>query len=273
MTYKTILVHAEPGAAGEARLRLTIELARLFNARVLGLAAEGSMPMAMTGVPEADAVILETSREQVAGDLDQAERRFRSVVGSAIPDSDCIRAWDFPAVELSRHAGAADLIVCSRQGRSARASQSASGADVALSSGAPVIFPGSAGAPFRGERVVVAWKPTRETRRAVSDSLPFLMHASRTTLVAVDGDGQDVDRTALSEVAARLARHGVDVRTQVVPRGKARVAEVLESVAAREGADLIVMGAFGHSRLQEWVLGGATEDMLAACDRHVLMSH
>jgi nucleotide-binding universal stress UspA family protein len=119
----------------------------------------------------------------------------------------------------------------------------------------------------------VAWKNTREARRALADALPFLMRASQVTVAVISGESEEVEHIGLQEVSERLGRHGVKVKTLVAPKGCGTVTDAIERVAGEVSADLIVVGAYGHSRLQEWVLGGVTEDLLAASSRCVLFSH
>jgi nucleotide-binding universal stress UspA family protein len=94
------------------------------------------------------------------------------------------------------------------------------------------------------------------------------------TVVAISGDTNTaVSRQGLADVVRRLSRHGVHADFEIAPKGRTSVAEALEAAADRHGADLIVIGAYGHSRLREWALGGATEDFIAASRKFVLLSH
>jgi nucleotide-binding universal stress UspA family protein len=121
--------------------------------------------------------------------------------------------------------------------------------------------------------VLVAWKDTREARRAALDSLPLIKQAEEVTLVQIveRGDHKPSIQASLSDVAAWLARHGVEtVTTMPVASGKP---DQLGSVASDIGADLIVAGAYGHSRLREWVWGGVTRDLLTRTKLCSLLSH
>ena len=121
--------------------------------------------------------------------------------------------------------------------------------------------------------MVVAWKDTRESRRAVTDALPFLKLARKVVVVAIDSDGSPPSSNALAQVAQRLARHDVQATTEETPKGHGTVTEAIEDAARRHGADLIVAGAYGRSHLQEWWLGGVTEDLVMSCPKFVLLSH
>jgi nucleotide-binding universal stress UspA family protein len=226
-----------------------------------------------TGYAASDGMVIEAVRERIAADLPIAEQRFRSLTQGVADGVDWLTGYDYPAVEIARHARGADLVVASRPTRGCNPAFAAPAADVVLEAGAPVLMVGDIGAPLRAEHVLVAWKNTRESRRALADAMPFLMRAHKVTVLVVSGESEEVEQVGLHEVAARLARHGVDVDTLVAPKGKGTVAETIERTANRLQADLIVMGAYGHSRLQEWVLGGVTEDLLAASPHTVLFSH
>ena len=133
----------------------------------------------------------------------------------------------------------------------------------------------SGAAQFKVKRVAVAWKDSREARRAVSDALPFLQRADTVLLVEVcdKEDTASVERR-LADVAAWLLRHGVKATASVTAATPNSVdAEQFLGLAERHKADLIVAGGYGHSRLGEWVFGGFTRALLAQSARAVLFSH
>ena len=273
MSYKTILAHTEANGASDSRVQLAVQVAGMFGSKVIGLGAEGFFPIMTSGYAASDGMVIEAVRERIAADLPLAEARFRDLTRDVAEGVDWLTGYDYPAIEIARHARGADLIVASRPSRGANPAFSAPAADVVLEAGVPVLFAADVAGPLKAEQVLVAWKNTRESRRAVADALPFLMRAHKVTLLVVSGESEDVEQVGLHEVAQRLARHGVDVETMVAPKGRGTVAEAIERTATRVSADLIVMGAYGHSRLQEWVLGGVTEDLLVASSRFVLFSH
>jgi nucleotide-binding universal stress UspA family protein len=120
------------------------------------------------------------------------------------------------------------------------------------------------------KRVVVAWKDTREARRAVHDALPFLTRADEVLVAVV---GPDADREGAEDVAAYLSDHSVAVTTHLLRSPEVSAADEILRFAGREEADLVVMGAYGHSRLREWIFGGATRDVLQTTPVCCLMSH
>ena len=110
---------------------------------------------------------------------------------------------------------------------------------------------------------LLAWKDTREARRAVQSALPFLQRAEHATLVEVAEDLLEAQAQAhLADVEAYLGRHGVKVGVKAVLNPHGAIAHQLTTAAADNGADLIVAGAHGHTRLGEWIFGGATRGLL-----------
>ena len=141
---------------------------------------------------------------------------------------------------------------------------------VLIDSGKPAVvlpYAGSFGAI--GERVLIAWKPTREAARALAAAMPILQRASSVHLVT------DAGRTAaIADLEACLRAHGVEAPLkQHAPLPETRPGESLLSLAADCDADLVVMGCYGHSRAREWVMGGATRTVLASMTLPVLMAH
>ena len=139
--------------------------------------------------------------------------------------------------------------------------------EVLLNAGRPVLVVPDDLSACGGQRILVAWKDTREARHAVQGALAFLKAAENISLVEIAENV--VERAAqqqLEDVERYLARHGVKVSKKVVEEPKGSVSDQLMSVAKSEGADLIVAGAYGHSRLGEWIFGGVTHGLLKKSD-------
>jgi nucleotide-binding universal stress UspA family protein len=127
---------------------------------------------------------------------------------------------------------------------------------------------------LRAEHVVIGWKDTREARRAVRDALPLLQQATRVTIV--EACGRDEERTALGrldDVTNYLTYHGVKGGARVMLQREGSGADQLVQIAQEERADMLVTGAYGHSRLGEWIFGGMTRELLATSPICCLMSH
>jgi nucleotide-binding universal stress UspA family protein len=176
------------------------------------------------------------------------------------------------------HARYADLVIVGQHdpqtGRSSFATLSV--ADLALVAGRPVLVVPHAGRfATIGERVIVAWNGSREATRAVHDALPLLRAAKSVSVfsIAAQAGESPESRWPGADIAAHLSRHGVPVTTQHTIADPVSVADALLNSASDDGADLIVMGAYGRSQLRELVLGGVTRDVLRMMTVPVLLSH
>jgi nucleotide-binding universal stress UspA family protein len=117
---------------------------------------------------------------------------------------------------------------------------------------------------------LVAWKSTREARRAVFDAMPFLKRAEAVNLVEVRESGE---ANSLQDVAAHLAAHGVKFKAEAVDRDSTGIEDQLIALARRTQSDLIVAGGYGHTRIRELVFGGVTRSLISSCPLPSLLSH
>lgn len=273
MVYTAILVQAEPGQEARARLKCAADLADRFDALLIGLGAE-----AFGGAPFADALTaiqaewLVSMRDQVEADLRAAEQMFRESAGSRRSQWRTRRIMPHEAMSLA--ARAADLIVAGGfAGRGRGDYLSADVSRLVIGAGRPVLVAPPTGDCVLGKAVLVAWRDTRESRRALADAMPFLKQADR-VLVAEATSADDLPRAqeATAEVATALGLHGVAATSEAfVLRGEP--SRALIDRARAFGADLIVAGAYGHSRVGEMALGGVTQDLLKQDEMFVLLSH
>ncbi len=127
--------------------------------------------------------------------------------------------------------------------------------------------------PFRLGTVAVAWDFSRAAARAISDALPLLELAKQVRIVTVVNEKALDTKRSGEELARNLARHGIDVVLDKVDAKGSPIGEVLESYTSSQGADLLVMGAYGHSKWREFVLGGATRSLLSKPPLPILLSH
>jgi nucleotide-binding universal stress UspA family protein len=124
------------------------------------------------------------------------------------------------------------------------------------------------------DHVVIGWKDTREARRAVQDALPFLHEAKRITILEICGkDQMDVARRHVDDVVGYLAQHRIKAERRVEIQAHGSGADQIIGLADDEGADLLVTGAYGHNRVNEWIFGGMTRDLLKSSPICCLMSH
>jgi nucleotide-binding universal stress UspA family protein len=144
--------------------------------------------------------------------------------------------------------------------------------DVLFRSGGPaIVFPAEP-EPAKVETMAVAWDASRAASRALRDAVPLLQHARRVVILSAPDD-KSISSAAAADATAFLATHGIEGMHVTVQRGASSIGEALQNSALEQGAGLLAMGAYGHSRLREFVLGGATKSVLTTPKLPVLMSH
>ena len=174
------------------------------------------------------------------------------------------------AIENSRNV---DLLVVSATNREKGNGVEADFVEqIVLSAGRPVlVLPFKGTADIKFDDVMLGWNDSRESARAAFDALPFMKHSKHTKIVTVDiSAGGPI---AGANIAETLDRDGVKCEVVNVSSGRKNVGETLLLAASDHGASLLVLGAYGHMRLTEWIFGGATRHVLHNLDRPVLMSH
>jgi nucleotide-binding universal stress UspA family protein len=275
MTYRAILVHAEADPAAEPRLKLAAQLANDFEAVLIGAAAETFDPAGFgSSYANVSGDLVEAEAKAVREDLEMAERRFRAVAEQVRAGAEWRSYPDLPAEMLARQSRAADLIVAGpRRNEPLGFHNRADPGDLIMKAGRPVLIAPLAMDTLDASSIVVAWKDTRESRRAVSDALPFLERARQVLIVEVCEDKDEVSaRIRVQDVADHLGRHGIKASTAVRAHGGG-VAEAILDAAKMQDAGLIVAGGYGHARMREWIFGGVTRDLLNQNKRAVLLSH
>jgi nucleotide-binding universal stress UspA family protein len=167
-----------------------------------------------------------------------------------------------PTRSLAKAARLADLVVtAARNGASTGdAYRTADPGSLVLQAGRPVLVAADAAASLAAKKVVIAWKEAREARRAVADAVPLLLSADEVIVVTVDQAPDEETRAGLADVAAFLLGHGIKARTEVITAKDE--SERLREFVTESRADLVISGAYGHSRLREWAFGGVTRSLL-----------
>jgi nucleotide-binding universal stress UspA family protein len=270
MSYSSIMVQVDLGPNSAGRSRLASGLADMFGARLIGVAArEPAVPL-MPDTGFVDEPLFEEAAARAEETLSEAERVFRDAVGlrNALGWRSALGG---PTGFMLDQARAADLLVVGRQGREDHRDWmfGVQVSDVVMDAGRPVLVV-PPGRESTGSRVVIAWSNTCEARRAIWDSLPFLKRAHEVYVTSV---GKSAADQGVDDVIAWLGCHGVpaEARLATSPEDGPAV-EILKTVD-RTGADLLVVGAYGHSRAREWILGGVTRDLLQSAPVCCLMSH
>jgi nucleotide-binding universal stress UspA family protein len=176
---------------------------------------------------------------------------------------------------IANHARGADLLIAPIDPRRVffESSSPLGVGDLIMKAGRPVLTVPSGTKKLSLDHILVGWKDGSEARRAVADSLPLLANARRVTVVEIASASELPEVSSrLGEVTAWLNRHNIAAEP-LAPSSDGDDAERLPHLAAEQGADLIVAGAFAHSRFQEWVFRGVTRNLLFESDRCALVSH
>jgi nucleotide-binding universal stress UspA family protein len=266
MSYATLMVHVDVDAELAGRVNIAAGLADRFQAHLIGIA--GWAPMSIfpvDGEPrepaESDFHLLDMRTL-----LDRKGQEFRAAVGTKGRSVEWRSILDFPTAALAREARAADLLIIGNRRENRDPFRALDPVSVLLKAGRPALVVPDSVTTFSPRHVAVAWKDAREARRAVQDALPFLQQAQSVMIVEVseDDDGNRAQQNT-RDVGRYLARHGVQVVTDRVRPAEVTVANSLLRLVEDENIDLIVAGAYGHSRLGEWAFGGVTRDLMTEC--------
>jgi len=277
MTYAAIITHVQPEAEAAPRLACANALARRFGARLIGLGAEMIQPLAFdNGFYSADAEWVIAMRQTIEEQLVASHEVFkRETAGVADADKCWLSGIDSPTPTLAAASRAADLIVVGGGPRRDQSSyRDVDSAELTVQAGRPVLVVPADEKPLSAAKIVLAWKDSREARRALSDAMPFLEAAEAVLVVEICEDGSAEDAKIRTEdVAEVLRRRGAKAEAKVIASSHEPAGAQILGAATAFGADLIVLGCFGHSRLGEWVFGGVTRDVLAQDDIYLLLSH
>lgn len=279
MSYKTILtVLGEPGRdAAHLAAAIGFAEAEWAHLNVLALGVEYIPPEAYYG--SAAAITVQSTITAAIEAAKAGEAAANAAIERAGVSGTAIRvAAQIGAVAhvVARHAALSDLVILPQPYGEGRGPEDVAVTEAALfSSRTPVlVLPrGMAAIPAFGN-IVVAWNESTEALAAVRAALPLLMRAGSVNLAVIDPPQHGPDRADPgTELAEMLTRHGVTVEVSVVARTMPRVSDVIERHALDRAANLVVMGAYGHSRFREAILGGTTRNMLEKAQLPVLMAH
>jgi len=282
MSYKSLLLYADGAARHTAVFDLGFRLADMFDAHVTGLnvylpsyqayAYYGEYPAWDGGAMEREDEEAQAVADRLRDEFQQRASRFGAGTGE----------WRFMKGDIAQgialNARYADLVVMAQKDPDDEMSRGSADlpAQVAMASARPVlVVPRIPGHDALGGHAVLAWNATREATRAATSALALLKRAQRVSIAVID-EGRRVDSAHGDEpgadAALYLARHGVEAEVVQIPQGGADVSDVLLATVADHGADWLCMGAYGHSRWREVVLGGTTYDVLRRMEIPTLLA-
>jgi nucleotide-binding universal stress UspA family protein len=272
MGYATLMVHVDADGELPQRVRIAAELAERFQAYLIGVAAWAPMSVFLAEDARREASPREVHLQDMRSLLDLKGREFCAQVGLEPRRLEWRSVLDLPTDALAREARAADLVIIGNTRENPDPFRVLDPGGVLMKAGRPVLVVPRTVNSLAARHVAIAWKDVREARRAVRDALPFLQRAESVTIVEVAEEAGE-QASAGKVVAAYLARHGVKVATERSLAAEATVTNTLLRLIESEKIDVLVAGAYGHSRVGEWVFGGITRDLLADLPICCLFSH
>ena len=277
MSYATVMVSLALDQPNEARLEAGCQIAERFDAGIVGIAAaQFSPPLYFTSGEQAQNLI-DQGQAALTKRMAELETQFLEATRNRAKSAEWRSAIDYPARYLLQQARCADIVISG--GHSDAFSDPfvrVSPKDLVMQAGRPLLVVPDAVTWLDLRSILVAWKDTAESRRAIADSLPLLRKAKDVTVAEIaEGDeGRPAALSRVRDVVAWLSRHGIIAREQVPEQnGDRDAATQLDRIAGDVGAGVIVAGAYGHSRFRELVLGGMTQHLITQTARCVLLSH
>ena len=278
MSYKTILLHVNDERRVGSLVGTAARIADRFEAHLIGLYVLPPVPV--YGATAVGASMIKSGMAQFRKEAE----RVRAAFEDACKGEPVVAEWRMvepkhPSVAetVMDHGRAADLIIAGQTDPSFDFSTLLDCPErLALESGRPVlVVPHSGQYPTIGKRISIAWNGRREAARATFDALPLLKLADSVRIVWVNpqSEGARVGDVPTAEIAAALARHGVNCEAASTVARDIGVGDAILSGLTDDSTDLLVMGAYGHSRFREFVFGGTTRHILGHMTTPVLLSH
>lgn len=278
MTYKTIVTIIPDAETGVRVLDTAIMVAGKHDSHVIAVHAEPSAAAYATPIGFPDAGVLETNIEEGrerAQELKEKMTEKARAAGVSLEWRDMESFIGDSAVAALSSAYCADLVIAGQPEPGNAAAPADDVEALLFEGGRPVLFvPYTARMPSSIGRVLVAWNGTREAARATFDALPFLREAGTVEVFTVDppNNADQSGAVAGAEIAAVLARHGVEVTVETQISDGVPASAIIENRLADTQADMLVMGAYSHSRLSERLFGGVTRTVLKSMPVMTLMS-
>jgi nucleotide-binding universal stress UspA family protein len=268
----SIAVYVDFDSGSDGRIRIAGDWAAKFGAALIGVT--GWLPGREAGGWLEYELERPDRTDRITGKLDELGGRFRELVRPKVETVEWRASVHFPREVIPAEARAADLVIIGPRTVAEDAYHAFDAGEVLLKAGRPVLVVPDGVTSNAGERILIASKDTREARHAVQAALPYLTTARDVRLVQIAEKVQEKSTVAqLDDVERYLVRHGIEVHAKLVLHPIESIADQLINVAKNEAADLIVAGAYGHTRLGEWIFGGVTRGLLNASDVCCLFSN
>jgi nucleotide-binding universal stress UspA family protein len=279
MSLRDLLVVVDSSKASDNRVELAAALAAEHDAHLVGLyilpIPEPERPFRPTFIEAIVDLCIREEKELAQ----EAHRKFEDALSRHGVKGEWRTAGGFPSEEAAVHVRYVDLAILGQLDSSVRGAVMPPllPEDVALSAGRPILITPVSWTPRKiGSRIVIAWNAGREAARAVNDAIPLLTKADSVIVLVINPEKRIMSphgEEPGADIALHLARHNIKAEVDVTVSDEADPTDILHSKIRELGADLMVMGAYGHSRTRELVLGGFTRDLLQRMEVPVFMSH
>jgi len=260
MSYATIMVHVDVFGDLGAHVKVASELAERFHAHLIGISSWAPTSVFLAEEALQDPMPSTPPLHEMKSILDIKGQQFRAAFHTGGRTAEWRSGLDFPSDYIAREARAADLLVIGRQSGYADTLRSLDPGGLVLKAGRPILLVPKDVSSCSAKRIAIAWKDTREARRAVIDALPFLGMAESVTIVEVC---TNEFVTKIEDVSNYLCRHRIHANCErLQPMLDTSTAQCLLQFVRSQKIDLLVAGGYGHSRLGEWIFGGVTRALL-----------
>jgi nucleotide-binding universal stress UspA family protein len=273
---KDIVVSLSPGKPRDVAGDFAISAASMFDAHLSAVAFAYEPPAGGMVAPTPDVTFLESFRAENAAAAERAKLIFDEAARRAgiSSDSAVIAATASGAANrLGELAREYDLAILPQSGPDGDVAETLAIEAALFSSGRPVlVVPYIQSTGLKLDRVMICWDGSQHVARAAADAMPLLRRAGHVDIITIE-DRDRRNELAGAKIAEHLARHGLKVELKPIVGVDSNVSDVMLSHAANTSADLLVMGAYGHSRLREFVLGGATRGILGSMTLPTFMAH
>ena len=256
MTLAAIMVTVDFDPASKARIKLAADLARRFGSLLIGVA--GWPLLKRPGEKASDNDLA----GRAAKELQSLGENFRKIAEEVAVRVEWRSSMDFPREMIPKEARAADLVVIGQSVLPDDVVHSYDPGTIILAAGRPVLVVPPEIDRLEVSRILVAWKNTREARRAIRDALPFLKLADEVSIAVAQTPGAEDADAQIVDVAKYLDRHDVRVARQIATVANENEEVLLLDLVRQHRVSLVVAGAYGRTRLSEWIFGGVTRHLL-----------
>ena len=264
MSLTSIAVYVGFDDGADDRVAAAAEISTRFNALLIGV---GGWPVRKYGSPALPVEGIFSFKEgetieEVSKQLALLEQKFRQAAEKLTARIEWRGSYHFPREVVVQEARAADLVVISPETLPGDVYRTYDPGLIIVSAGRPVLVIPHGVSRIDAQRILVAWKDTREARRAVSDALPMLKRAKNVAIAIAHPERTEGVDLQVADLINYLLRHGVTVTEQIATVADEGAGDILLELAREYAADLIICGAYGRTRLSEWIFGGVTRHLL-----------